>query len=175
MVDSKFGAGTRRPPSSRKVRGSSPEPVLQQGRCGIVGRRHYRQDGRWHDHELEWGQKPSTGTDRRNGGSQTLLEHSIYLPNYRAVLTLLCKLTVLSKQGKEAVVAILGTGDFFGEGCLAGQSIRMATAIAMTDCSVMRLEKAAVVLLLHEEPAFAELFVAHLLHSGMPSPFIAVP
>jgi CRP/FNR family cyclic AMP-dependent transcriptional regulator len=73
------------------------------------------------------------------------------------------KLSVVSKQGKEAVVAILGTGDFFGEGCLAGQSIRMATATAMTDCSVMRLEKAAVVVLLHEEPAFAELFVAHLL------------
>ncbi len=76
------------------------------------------------------------------------------------------KLTVLSRHGKEAVVAILGTGDFFGEGCLAGQSVRMATATAMTDCSVMRLEKAAVVILLHEEPAFAELFVAH---SGTPS------
>src|SRR5579863_9301567 len=73
------------------------------------------------------------------------------------------KLSVVSKQGKEAVVAILGTGDFFGEGCLAGQPLRMATATAMTDCSVMRLEKAAVVVLLHEEPAFAELFVAHLL------------
>jgi CRP/FNR family cyclic AMP-dependent transcriptional regulator len=73
------------------------------------------------------------------------------------------KLTVLSKQGKEAVVAILGAGDFLGEGCLAGQPLRMATATAMTDCSVMRLKKPTVVTLLHEEPAFAELFVAHLL------------
>ena len=65
------------------------------------------------------------------------------------------KLTVLSKQGKEAVVAILGAGDFFGEGCLAGQSIRMATAVAMSECSVMRLEKAAVI---RRAPRRAELF-----------------
>jgi CRP-like cAMP-binding protein len=73
------------------------------------------------------------------------------------------KLTVLSQQGKEAVVAILRDGDFFGEGCLAGQQVRMATAVAISECSVMRLEKAVVVGLLHEEPSFAELFLAHLL------------
>jgi CRP-like cAMP-binding protein len=73
------------------------------------------------------------------------------------------KLTVVSKQGKEAVVAILGVGDFFGEGCLKAQAFRMSTAIAMSECSVMSLEKPVVVRLLHEEPAFAELFVAHLL------------
>jgi CRP-like cAMP-binding protein len=73
------------------------------------------------------------------------------------------KLTVVSKQGKEAVVAILKDGDFFGEGCLAGQQLRMATAIAISDCSVMKLEKAAVVRLLREEPSFSELFLAHLL------------
>ena len=73
------------------------------------------------------------------------------------------KLTVVSKQGKEAVVAILKDGDFFGEGCLAGQPVRMATAAAMSECSIMKLEKAAVVRLLHEEPSFSELFVAHLL------------
>src|SRR5579863_1192531 len=73
------------------------------------------------------------------------------------------KLTVLSKQGKEAVVAILGAGDFFGEGCLAGQCIRMATAVAMSECSIMRLEKAAVVRALHDQPSFSEVFVAHLL------------
>jgi CRP/FNR family cyclic AMP-dependent transcriptional regulator len=73
------------------------------------------------------------------------------------------KLTVVSKQGKEAVVAILKDGDFFGEGCLAGQRLRMATAVTLSECSVMRLEKAAVVKLLHDEPSFAELFVAHLL------------
>jgi CRP-like cAMP-binding protein len=73
------------------------------------------------------------------------------------------KLTVVSKQGKEAVVAILKEGDFFGEGCLAGQQLRMATAVAISECSVMKLGKAAVVRLLHEEPSFAELFMAHLL------------
>jgi CRP/FNR family cyclic AMP-dependent transcriptional regulator len=73
------------------------------------------------------------------------------------------KLTVLSKQGKEAVVAILKEGDFFGEGCLAGQPLRMATAIAISECSIMKIEKAKVVGLLHEEPSFSEFFVAHLL------------
>jgi len=73
------------------------------------------------------------------------------------------KLTVLSKQGKEAVVAILMHGDFFGEGCLAGQPLRMASAIAMSECSVTKVEKAEVLRLLHEEPSFSELFTAHLL------------
>jgi CRP/FNR family transcriptional regulator, cyclic AMP receptor protein len=73
------------------------------------------------------------------------------------------KLTVLSKQGKEAVVAILSGGDFFGEGCLAGQPVRMASAVAMSECSVMKVEKAVVLRLLHEEPSFSELFMAHLL------------
>ena len=72
------------------------------------------------------------------------------------------KLTVLSKQGKEAVVAILNEGSFFGEGCLAGQPLRMASATAITDCSIMKLSKAVVVGLLHEK-SFSELFVAHLL------------
>ena len=61
------------------------------------------------------------------------------------------KLTVVSNHGKEAVIAILGEGDFFGEGCLAGQSVRMATATAMTECSVMKLMKSDVVRLLHQE------------------------
>ena len=73
------------------------------------------------------------------------------------------KVTVISKQGKEAVVAVLGVGDFFGEGCLAGQPLRMASAVAMSECSVMKVEKAVVLRLLHEEPSFAELFMAHLL------------
>jgi CRP-like cAMP-binding protein len=73
------------------------------------------------------------------------------------------KLTVISNQGKEAVVAILKDGDFFGEGCLAGQPVRMASATAISACSVMKLEKAVVVSLLHEEPKFSELFVGHLL------------
>jgi CRP/FNR family transcriptional regulator, cyclic AMP receptor protein len=73
------------------------------------------------------------------------------------------KVTVVSEQGKEAVVAILGTDEFFGEGCLAGQVQRMSTVTAMTDATVVRLEKAAIVRVIHEEPAFSEMFIAHLL------------
>ena len=73
------------------------------------------------------------------------------------------KLTVVSEQGKEAVVAMLGRDEFCGEGCLAGQPRRMATATAMTDCEIMRLEKWAVVRIIHDEPQFSEMFVAHLL------------
>src|ERR1700694_4317033 len=73
------------------------------------------------------------------------------------------KITVVSEQGKEAVVAILGRDDFFGEGCLAGQLLRMATVTAMMECEIMRLEKAAIIRVLHEEPAFSEMFMSHLL------------
>ncbi len=73
------------------------------------------------------------------------------------------KITVLSEQGKEAVVAILGKGDFFGEGCLAGQLLRMASTTTMMECEIMRLEKAAIIRVLHEEPAFSEMFMSHLL------------
>jgi CRP/FNR family cyclic AMP-dependent transcriptional regulator len=61
------------------------------------------------------------------------------------------------------VVAILGVGEFFGEGCLAGQLLRMATATTMSECSIMRLEKAGVVRLLHDQPVFSELLLHHLL------------
>jgi len=73
------------------------------------------------------------------------------------------KVTVVSEQGKEAVVAILGTNDFFGEGCLAGQAQRISTVAAMTDSTIVRLDKAAIVRVLHEEPAFSEMFISHLL------------
>src|SRR5208337_3409559 len=73
------------------------------------------------------------------------------------------KITVVSKVGKEAVVAILGANYFFGEGCLAGQRHRIATAVTMTDSVVVRLEKAAILRVIRQEPAFAELFIAHLL------------
>jgi CRP/FNR family cyclic AMP-dependent transcriptional regulator len=73
------------------------------------------------------------------------------------------KLTVVSNRGKEAVIAILGTGEFFGEGCLAGQLKRMSTATAMATASITRLEKAAAIRVLRDEPAFTELFVQHLL------------
>jgi CRP/FNR family cyclic AMP-dependent transcriptional regulator len=73
------------------------------------------------------------------------------------------KVTVLSEQGKEAVVAVLGPDEFCGEGCLAGQPRRIATAKAMTECEIMRLERSAIVLAIHEEPAFSEMFISHLL------------
>ncbi len=73
------------------------------------------------------------------------------------------KLTVVSSQGKEAVVAIIGQDVFFGEGCLIAQPLRMATATTLTPCSILRLEKSAMVRVLHTEPAFAERFITHLL------------
>src|SRR5271169_1319776 len=73
------------------------------------------------------------------------------------------KLTVVNEVGKEAVVAILGAGDFLGEGCLAGQALRMASATSMSECSIMRLEKTSVIRLLHDQPAFSELMLRHLL------------
>src|SRR5687767_12003549 len=73
------------------------------------------------------------------------------------------KVTVLSKQGKEAVVAILGADEFLGEGCLIGQPKRLATAIAMTECVTMRVEKAEILRVLQDEPAFSQMFVSHIL------------
>ncbi len=73
------------------------------------------------------------------------------------------KIAVVSPQGKEAVVSVTGEDEFCGEGCLTGQTHRMATASAMVDSEIMRLEKAAVVRVLNTEPAFAELFIAHIL------------
>ena len=73
------------------------------------------------------------------------------------------KIVVASKQGKEAVVGILGPGEFFGEGCLIGQPLRLATARSMVDSEVLRVGKAEMVRVLHTEPAFGELFITHLL------------
>ena len=73
------------------------------------------------------------------------------------------KLAVVSPRGKEAVVAILGRADFFGEGCLAGQLVRMATAVAMEDATIVRIEKRTMVRVLHKEPSFSELFMSYLL------------
>jgi CRP/FNR family transcriptional regulator, cyclic AMP receptor protein len=73
------------------------------------------------------------------------------------------KVAVLSKQGKEAVVALLGPDEFIGEGCLIGQPKRLATASAMTDCETMRVDKAELQRVLHEEPTFSEMFISHVL------------
>jgi len=73
------------------------------------------------------------------------------------------KLSVTSKQGKEAIVAVLDANDFFGEGCLAGQPLRMATATAMTGCMLARIEKTVMARVLHERHEISEVFVTHLL------------
>ncbi len=73
------------------------------------------------------------------------------------------KVTVVSEQGKEAIIAILGPNDFFGEGCLGGQARRIATVTTMRDSVIVRVEKAAIVRVIHREPAFSEMFIAHLL------------
>ncbi len=73
------------------------------------------------------------------------------------------KVTVISHEGKEAVLSVLGSGEFFGEGCLTGQPRRMATVSTMADCKIVRLEKAVVTRLLHEERKFSEMFTSFLL------------
>ena len=73
------------------------------------------------------------------------------------------KKTVVSEQGKEAVVAILGARDFFGEGSLAGEVLRLSTVSALTKSVIARVSKADITRVIHEEPTFAELFIAHLL------------
>ena len=70
---------------------------------------------------------------------------------------------VSSEQGKEAVVGVMSPGEFFGEGCLIGQPLRLATAKAMTESQIVRVSKAEMVRVLHAKPTFAELFMTHLL------------
>ncbi len=73
------------------------------------------------------------------------------------------KLTVTSEEGKEAVIAILGPDDFFGEGCANSETLRLTTSVAMTDCTIMTIAKAEFTRTIHNEPAFAEFFIQHLL------------
>lgn len=79
------------------------------------------------------------------------------------ILTGKAKVTVVSEQGKEAVVAVLGVGDFFGEGCLIGQALRLATVAALTECAITQITKPEITSVIHKESAFAELFISHLL------------
>jgi len=72
-------------------------------------------------------------------------------------------LTVVSQSGKEATIGVLNEGDFFGEACLTGQPLRTSSATAMTECSVMRIEKKSMIEVLHREHAFSDMFVAYLL------------
>jgi CRP-like cAMP-binding protein len=73
------------------------------------------------------------------------------------------KVCVISELGKDAVVALHKKGDFFGEGCLTGQPLRLATVIAMTDCVIMRLDKASIARVIRDEPKFSEFFLAYIL------------
>jgi CRP/FNR family transcriptional regulator, cyclic AMP receptor protein len=73
------------------------------------------------------------------------------------------KIVVTSEQGREAVVGVLGAGEFFGEGCLVGQPVRLAAAMAMTESTIMRVEKSQMVRVLHEQPTFGELFLSYVL------------
>ena len=77
------------------------------------------------------------------------------------------RLTVVSNDGKEATIGILGDGEFFGEGALAGQALRMGSATAMTDCVVLRIDKKAMMEALHREHEFSDLFVAYLLERNI--------
>ena len=72
-------------------------------------------------------------------------------------------LTVVSKTGKEATLGVLNEGDFFGEGCLTGQALRMCSAVAMSDCTVMRIDKKSMMEVIHRERGFSDMFVAYLL------------
>ncbi len=73
------------------------------------------------------------------------------------------KLIVTSEEGKEAVVAVLKSGDFIGEGCANGETVRLSSAIALTDCSILQITKAEISRVIHDEPAFAEFFISHIL------------
>ena len=73
------------------------------------------------------------------------------------------KVAVVSKEGKEAIVALLGADEFVGEGCLIGQPKRLATASAMTECELMRVEKAEIQRVIRDEPTFSQMFVSHIL------------
>ena len=77
------------------------------------------------------------------------------------------KLTVVAKSGKEATLGILNEGVFFGEGCLAGQPVRMCSATAETDCSLMRVDKKSMMEVIHREPAFSDMFVSYLLRRNI--------
>jgi CRP-like cAMP-binding protein len=74
---------------------------------------------------------------------------------------------VASRQGKEAIIALLGDGDFFGEGCLAGRPLRIGTATAITDCTLVKIEKTVMARMLHEQHDISEMFLSHLLSRSL--------
>jgi CRP-like cAMP-binding protein len=117
---------------------------------------------------LEFLSKVGSGrTIRRYRTSDTIFSQGEAADSVLYILSGEVRVSVLSARGREAVVALLRTDEFFGEGCLAGQKQRIATASAMTDCEIMRIEKGAIVRTLNQEPSFSELFVAHLLQRSI--------
>ncbi|MDR3674703.1 MAG: Crp/Fnr family transcriptional regulator [Acidobacteriota bacterium] len=116
---------------------------------------------------FDWGTL-LTGISRGRSDLEYGVQRNIFMQGQAAdsVFFLLrgkVQLSVTSSEGKEAIVATLGSGEFFGEGCLAGQPLRMATATSVEDCTLSRVEKATMVRMLHEQPGVAEIFVTHLL------------
>jgi len=107
--------------------------------------------------------KCGEGTIKEYRKKQTVFSPGIAAEAVSSIEKGKVKLTVLSARGKEAVAAILGSGDFLGEGGLAGQPLRMATATSMTECSILRIKKETMIRMLHDERAFSELFMSYLL------------
>ncbi len=114
---------------------------------------------------------PKDFLSKANGGrrlSNYAIEHTIYRQGDPAVSIFYIaagnvKLTVTSEDGRDAVLAILKSDDFFGERCADGETVRLSTAIALTECTIMEIAKAEFTRIVHNEPAFAEFFISHLL------------
>ena len=106
---------------------------------------------------------PSGGTVLEYGANRTIYRQGDPADSVFFIRRGKVKHGVTSQQGKEAIVALLGNSDFFGEGCLAGRPLRIGTATAMTDCTLVKIEKAVMALMLHEQHDISELFVTHLL------------
>ena len=114
---------------------------------------------------------PKDFLSKANGGrtvssyatNQTIFHQGDPAVSIFYILTGKVKLTVTSEEGKEAVVAILGSDDFFGERCADGETVRLSTAAALTECTIMEITKAEFTRVVHNEPAFAEFFISHLL------------
>jgi CRP-like cAMP-binding protein len=124
------------------------------------------------EQEQVWRASDAGALRRLVSSGKTVLEcgrnHPIFMQGApaEAVYFLLqgkVEITVMSRDGKEAIVATLGAGEFFGEGCLTGQLVCMDTAVAIGECTLVSIEKSMMARLLHDEPALAHLFIAHLL------------
>ncbi len=120
-----------------------------------------------HGHRFE----PDVYLSKTNGGriasqfapNQIIFRQGDHANSVYYIQTGSAKLTVTSEEGKEAVVAMLKSGDFIGEGCANGETVRLCTATALTECSILQITKAEITRVIHDEPAFAEFFISHIL------------